>query len=92
VLGTVPPAPRVPLGTTESLPARVQLTAHRLFHYELPRISFRQQKRLDFDGVIGYLDLSCDLPALEPWARAAEVFHFGQKAAFGLGKVRVLEM
>lgn len=65
------------------------LTGHRLFHYTLPRHSYRQEKWLDFDGVVGYLDLAGDLAAGMPWARAAEVLHFGQKATFGLGKLRV---
>ena len=69
---------------------RAELVGHRLFHYQLPRHSFRQEKWLDFDGVVGYLDLAGDVSAVMPWARAAETLHFGQKAAFGLGKVRVL--
>lgn len=70
--------------------ARTEMVSHRLYHYELPRHSFRQDKWLDFDGVAGYFDLAGELGAAMPWARAAEVLHFGQKAAFGLGKVRVL--
>ncbi len=68
---------------------RVTLAGHRLFHYELPRHSFRQSKWLDFDGVVGYLDLEGALGPGMPWARMAEVLHFGQKAVFGLGKLRV---
>jgi len=74
----------------EAPPVRAELAGHRLFHYELPRHSFRQDKWLDFDGVVGYLDLAGEIGPALPWARAAEVLHFGQKAAFGLGKVRVL--
>lgn len=74
----------------EAPPVRTELVNHRLFHYELPRHSFRQEKWLDFDGVIGYIELEGEISAAMPWARAAEVLHFGQKAAFGLGKVRVL--
>jgi hypothetical protein len=68
----------------------VKLVGHRLFHYELQRYSFHQEKRLDFDGAVGYLDLEGDLGAVMPWGRAAEILHFGQKAVFGLGKVRLL--
>ena len=82
----------VRLPWVEAPPVEAALAGHRLFHYELPRHSFRQDKRLDFDGVVGYLDLAGDLSAAMPWARAAEVLHFGQKAAFGLGKVRVLAL
>jgi hypothetical protein len=71
-------------------PAHAEMVGHRLYHYELPRHSFRQDKWLDFDGVLGYIDLAGKLGAAMPWAPAAEVLHFGQKAAFGLGQVRVL--
>jgi hypothetical protein len=74
----------------EAPAARAEMVGYRLYHYDLPRHSFRQDKWLDFDGVVGYIDLAGELGAAMPWARAAEVFHFGQKAAFGLGKVRVL--
>lgn len=67
-----------------------ELVGHRLFHYKLPRHSYRQDKWLEFDGVVGYLDLAGGFGSAMPWARAAEVLHFGQKSAFGLGKVRVL--
>ena len=83
------PAPAQPRDV-EAPPVEAVLAGHRLFHYELPRHSFRQNKRLDFDGVVGYLDLAGDLGAAMPRARAGEVLHFGQKAAFGVGKVRVL--
>ncbi|MGA8025515.1 MAG: CRISPR system precrRNA processing endoribonuclease RAMP protein Cas6 [Bryobacteraceae bacterium] len=66
------------------------LIAHKLFRYDLPRHSYRQDKWLDFDGVIGYMDFAGELDAAMPWARAAEVMHFGQKAAFGQGAVRVI--
>jgi len=80
----------VRLPWVEAPPVRATLTGHRLFHYELPRHTFRQDKWLDFDGALGYLDLAGDIGAAMPWARVSEVLHFGQKAAFGLGKVRVL--
>jgi hypothetical protein len=67
-----------------------ELVGHRLFHYDLPRHSYRQGKWLDFDGAIGYVDLKGSIGPALPWARAAEALHFGQKAAFGLGKIRVL--
>ena len=71
-------------------PAHAEMVGHRLYHYELPRHSFRQDKWLDFDGVVGYIDLAGELGAAMSWARATEVLHFGQKSAFGVGKVRVL--
>jgi CRISPR/Cas system endoribonuclease Cas6 (RAMP superfamily) len=74
----------------EAPDVRARIAGHRLFHYLLPRHSYRQDKWMDFDGMVGYLDLEGDLDAGMPFARAAEVLHFGQKATFGLGKVRVL--
>jgi hypothetical protein len=73
-------------------PVRADLAGYRLFHYELPRHSFRQEKWLHFDGVVGWMDLEGDMGAAMPYARAAEILHFGQKAAFGLGKIRVLAL
>lgn len=67
-----------------------ELVSRRLFRYDLPRHSFRQDKWLDFDGVIGHMDLAGKLDTAMPWARAAEVMYFGQKAAFGQGAVRVM--
>jgi hypothetical protein len=61
----------------------VRLVGQRLFHYELPRYSFRQEKRLFCDGVVGYLDLAGEIGVELLWARAAEVFHFGEKSTSG---------
>jgi hypothetical protein len=71
-------------------PARAAMAGHRLFHYELPHHGFQQDAGMHFDGVAGYIDLAGELGPAMPWARAAEVLHFGEKAALGLGKVRVL--
>jgi hypothetical protein len=74
----------------EAPPVHARIVGHRLFRYKLPRHSYRQGQWLDFDGVVGYLDLKGNFDAGMPYARAAEILHFGQKATFGLGKVRVL--
>ena len=70
----------------------LELAAHRLYRYELPRHSLRQGKWLHFDGVVGSIDLAGDASPAMPWIRAAEIFHFGQKAAFGMGRIRVLNL
>ena len=80
--------PRLPWLEAPRLGER--LAGHRLFHYEISRRSYRQDKWLQFDGVVGYIDLAGELDAAMPFARAAEILHFGQKAAFGLGRIRVL--
>lgn len=69
-----------------------RVTGSRLFRYEFKRKSFRQEQVLDFDGVVGWIDLEGDFDGAMVWARAAEVLRFGQKAAFGMGEVRVLLM
>jgi hypothetical protein len=72
-----------------SLPdLQLRLVGHRLFRYVLPRLSFRQDRWMRFDGVVGYLDLEGDLTPAMPFVRAAEILHFGQKATFGLGQVK----
>jgi hypothetical protein len=89
----VPCIDPAPLWASISIGWNSELTrvaGHRPFHYELPRHSFWQDKWLDFDGVVGYIDLAREAGGLMPWARAAEALHFGQKSAFGLGKVRML--
>ena len=66
----------------------LRVAGHRLFRYVLPRRSFRQDRWMNFDGVVGYLDLEGDLTPALPFARAAELLHLGQKATFGLGRIR----
>lgn len=68
----------------------VRLAGARLFRYVLPRLSLAQDRWMDFDGLIGHLDLEGDLTPAMPFVRAAEVLHFGQKATFGLGMVRCI--
>jgi hypothetical protein len=74
----------------EAPPVRARIVGHRLFRYKLPRHSYRQDQWHDFDGVVGHLDMEGNFDAGMPYARAAEILHFGQKATFGLGTVRVL--
>ena len=81
-----------PLAWVESPKLDMELAGHRLFHYELPRHSFRQNKSPDYDGVIGYLDLKGDFGKVMPWARAAEVLHYGERSTSGLGKIRILSL
>ena len=67
------------------------MTAHRLFRYQLRRRSYRQDKWMDFDGVVGWMEWEGPgVGAMVPWLRAAEALHVGQKATFGLGRVELL--
>ena len=79
-----------PLAWVDTPKLDFEITGHRLFHYELPRHSFRQNKSPDYDGVIGHIDLAGDFGTVMPWARAAEILHYGERSTSGLGKVRVL--
>jgi hypothetical protein len=73
-------------------PLRARLAACRLFRYELPRWSNRQQAKMRFDGVAGWMDIEGNLDPLVPFAQAAEVLHLGQKATFGMGRIRFLPL
>ena len=66
----------------------IRLADYRLFHYVLPRLSFRQYRWMRFGGLVGCLDLEGDLTPAMPFPRAAEILHFGRKATFGLGRNR----
>jgi hypothetical protein len=83
-----PPGNRLP--RLELPPAPFSILRHRLFRYLLPRISHRQQKHMHFDGLLGFLDLEGELSPVIPFLRAAEILHLGQKATFGLGRLRAL--
>lgn len=70
----------------EMLPRVVRSQLYR-YHYE--RLSNRQRKKMDFDGMIGSVWYEgSGLGELAPLVEAAEVLHIGQKATFGLGLVR----
>jgi hypothetical protein len=67
---------------------RPRIAGGRLFKYALPRMSHRQQAFMDFDGLVGHIVFEGRLKRLLPLALAAESLHIGQKATFGLGKIR----
>ncbi|MEP6716866.1 MAG: hypothetical protein ABJC09_14945 [Terriglobia bacterium] len=69
-----------------------RLVGQKLYRYKLRRHSRRQDKWLDFDGLVGYMDLRGEFGPAMPFARAAEAFHFGQKSALGQGAIRVLTL
>jgi hypothetical protein len=74
----------------QDLPPRLPaVVRRRLFHYQLERLSNRQQRKMDFDGVVGSVWYEgAELEELSPLVYAAEVLHVGQKATFGLGRVK----
>jgi hypothetical protein len=62
----------------------------QLYRYHYERLSNRQQKKMDFDGMIGSIWFEGEegLRKLAPLVEAAEILHIGQKATFGLGMVK----
>jgi hypothetical protein len=80
-----PASPRLPF---LELPADLpHVAGHTLYHYALRRMSHRQRRFMDFDGVVGSVLFEGALEPLLPLAHAAELLHIGQKATFGLGRV-----
>ena len=72
----------------QELPDNMPRVRHlRLYRYRLKRLSHRQQRLMDFDGVVGLVDYEENLEPLAPLVAAAEILHIGQKATFGLGRV-----
>ena len=85
------PADRIPF--VDAAFPEVILIGRRLLRYRLTRHSYRQDRWMDFDGVVGVLEWEGLRPGalaeVIPWLRAAEVLHLGQKATFGLGRVEL---
>lgn len=71
--------------------AEFAVRAHRLWRYWLPRISNKQERAMEIGGIVGSIDLDGGWAGLAPLFRAAEVLHAGQKATFGLGRIRLVE-
>jgi hypothetical protein len=53
------------------------------------RYSNRQERKMDFGGLLGTVELDGDLAPLAPLLRTAEVVHVGKGATFGLGKLEL---
>ncbi len=81
----VPGAERLPFYVLP--PTLPRVTEARIFRYSFTRLSNRQERFMDFDGVIGSLQYSGDFSVLKSLLIAAETLHVGQKATFGLGRV-----
>jgi len=67
----------------------VRVTRSDLTWHEWERYSNRQQTHMVFGGLIGSLDIEGDLAPFASMLRAAEIFHVGKGATFGLGKIAV---
>jgi hypothetical protein len=65
----------------------LEVEAARLRWQPLTRYSNRQGRKIAQGGLVGELILTGDLAPLHALFRAAEVFHIGKGATFGLGQV-----
>jgi len=81
----LPTAQRLP--RLDLPPRQWRVSAHRLFHYVLPRTSLQQGRDMQYDGLVGWIEYSGDLTEMAALVRAAGVLHIGQKATAGLGWV-----
>jgi len=59
--------------------------------YEWDRMSGRQGRRVQMDGVIGSLEAEGDLTDLAPYFRAGEWVSVGSGTSMGMGRYRVTE-
>ena len=57
--------------------------------YPWQRLSGRQRRRIEMDGVTGVLTASGDLTELAPWFRAGEWVNAGSGTSMGLGKYKL---
>lgn len=76
---------------------RMELPSHtltvkspQLWRYWLPRVSNKQSRTMEIGGIVGSLEVEGDLANLMPLLTAGETLHVGQKATFGLGRIRTV--
>jgi len=67
----------------------VRIAASDLHWFDWERYSNRQERTMNFGGLLGHVELEGDLAPLAALLRAAEVVHVGKGATFGLGKVEL---
>lgn len=68
----------------------VSVRQSQLWRYWLPRLSNRQDRTMEIGGIVGSLELEGDLHGIMPLLQAGEILHAGQKATFGLGRIRTI--
>ncbi len=56
------------------------------------RYSNRQQREIDFSGIIGELELEGDLAPFMPLLQAGEIIHIGRGTVYGMGKYVIEEI
>jgi hypothetical protein len=69
--------------------SRVRTAKSALRWVDWERYSSRQQARMKLGGVVGEVDYEGELSPFWGVLRAAEVFHVGKSATFGLGRIEL---
>ncbi|HBL31575.1 MAG TPA: hypothetical protein DD490_32540 [Acidobacteria bacterium] len=67
----------------------VRAVATELRWFDWERYSNRQERTMNFGGLLGRVELEGDLAPLAALLRTAEIVHVGKGATFGLGKVEL---
>lgn len=68
---------------------RIKLLRHRLYRYRFSRVSLAQNRRMPWEGIVGFLELEGDWKPYLPFLRAAELLGVGQKTTAGMGRMAV---
>ena len=66
---------------------RTEAAEFRVYHWD--RMSGRQGRRVQMDGVVGSVRVSGDLTELAPWFRVGEWVHVGSGTSMGMGKYKM---
>ena len=66
---------------------RTESAEFRMYHWD--RMSGRQGRRVQMDGVVGSVRVSGELTELAPWFRVGEWVHVGSGTSMGMGKYRM---
>jgi hypothetical protein len=69
--------------------ARMESAEFRMYRWD--RMSGRQGRRVQMDGVMGSVRVSGDLTELAEWFRVGELVHVGSGTSMGMGKYRMAE-
>jgi len=67
----------------------IKVAASDLHWYDWERYSNRQERKMNFGGLLGSVELEGNLAPLAALLRTAEIVHVGKGATFGLGKLEL---
>lgn len=75
-----------PLLELASAITMIHTTLHR---YIVPRVSARQQQKMQFHGLLGQVTYQGKLEPFVPWLKLGEALHIGNLTSFGFGKYQL---